>query len=308
MLTEQSPAHAVQTTPIFVTGTQRSGTTLLYRILSASKQMFCWNEMFSVYGALFGEPGKQPVLEHEFAQMMQNRLKLDSEIPAVSKPDSFRYGMNIAANRAGLDRWCVKDPKITYFLPDYAQAFPDARFIVIVRDGRAVCRSYLDTSTFSLGRPSNAIAAADKWSREVKLQLEFMNAYPGRYLRIQYEDLVRDFAPHVGRIADYLELDDPADMLRYHEDTSSGTHIHAGNQNVLTPPDASRIDTWRAALTSREIGEFESIAGQMLNSLGYETSGPARHVGSLRRWHQRLSDRITQEIRWQKYKRAQKSS
>lgn len=293
--------------PILITGTQRSGTTLLYRILVASRKIFCWNEMFFVHQAMFAADSKKRMAKHEFAEKLRQRLKLDSPLSDTSKTDAFRQGMMLAAQQAGSDRWCLKDPHLSYYLPDYADAFPNAKFVILVRDGRAVCRSYLDTSTFSLGRPSNPVAAADKWCREVELQLEFMSAYPGRFLCVKYEDLVSNFRSRIQEVSEYLDLDAVGEMLRYHEDSASGTRIHAGNKNVLTPPDKERIDTWKASLTTQEVREFEFIASHTLRSLGYETESNPGRIAALRLWYRRLSDRIIQEIRWQKYKRESKN-
>ncbi len=47
---------------------------------------------------------------------------------------------------------------------------------------------------------------------------------------------------------------------------------------VLAGPDQSRIGRWRGEMSSTELAEFESVAGELLAELGYELSsrGDAR--------------------------------
>ncbi|MCC9601455.1 sulfotransferase [Stieleria sp. JC731] len=286
--------------PFFVLGTQRSGTTLLYKILSASGEVFCWNEMFSVHEALFGS---QQGGVDAFARQLSKRLRFADVQAGESRTDVFRRSMVRAAGDAGFSRWCLKDPRITYYLPQYAEAFPDAKFVVIVRDGRAVCRSYLDTSTFAVGRPSNAVAAGIKWRDEVKRQQQFLGQYPDRTLVVRYEDLITGFEAEVRRLADFLELDELDRMLRYY-DQPSETAIHAGNKNVLTPPDPNRIHDWNSKLSEKQIRTIESISEEMLTQFQYELLYEPRQVSRLYSRIACLSDRIVQEIRWQKYKRS----
>jgi hypothetical protein len=144
--------------------------------------------------------------------------------------------------------------------------FPEARFIHLVRDGRAVAASLLPLDW----GPNNALHAAEFWMARCAAGLAAESQLgPERVLRVRYEDLVSDPGPTLRRIADFAGLAYESAMAegaglqpnRYHE----GQHRLVGH-----PPDRSRVDTWRQSLTTRQIEMFEAEAGEFLTLLGYE--------------------------------------
>jgi hypothetical protein len=166
--------------------------------------------------------------------------------------------------------------------------FPEARFIHLVRDGRAVTASLLPLDW----GPNNALHAAEFWMARCAAGLAMESQLgPERVLRVRYEDLVGDPGPTLRRIASFAGLDYEPGMAegtglqpnRYHE----GQHRLVGH-----PPDRSRVDGWRQSLTPREIEIFEAEAGEFLTTLGYVPihgigARPATQVEVLR---MRLSD------------------
>jgi hypothetical protein len=167
-----------------------------------------------------------------------------------------------------------------------ARAFPDAVFVHIVRDGRAVAAS---VKPLSWG-PNDALAAAHWWLENVALGLVAeADLGPERVLRVHYEDLVRDPETVAARIRAFAGLVPPAPGEPGAPRTGSATadssrfvaptYTRSQHRLVELAPDPARIDAWRADLSAREVERFESVAETMLAHLGYECDHGGRARG-----------------------------
>ena len=295
---------------LIVTGTQRSGTTLVHRILHAEGSYFCQNEIDDLNDIAFDNRPKNKVSKGSIAlTKIESSLNvnLNPKLSASTPSSILDAALNNRAKLLNRLGWCIKDPKATYFLNEYEKAFPDARFIIIFRDPRAVCRSYLDYRTFNLGRPTNLIAAALRWCREVELQLSFANSNPSKTLLLNYEDLVIDFEPSCRKIAQFAGIHNIERMLSYYLHQDAGTEIHAGNQNIMLPPNPELIEKWRANFSEKQISQIESITGKAMKRLGYTAIGCSQKISFFLKLYSILSDKIQQEMRWQLAKKKSKT-
>jgi hypothetical protein len=127
--------------PVFVVGCARSGTTLLAGMLGTHPQIAEWSEVNYVW-----DPGWYP-WRPEFA----DKLPLEVDAAAFQKrwwrENRHRRREISAAFGAyqALEHRPVlvnKSPFHTFRIPRLLELFPDARFIHVVRDGRAVAHSY----------------------------------------------------------------------------------------------------------------------------------------------------------------------
>ena len=102
--------------PIFIIGTQRSGTTLLTRMLSAHPGLFIQNEM-GTYG-VFDKPYTTEVLHGRITGRLRDR-----------------YSVNVNSLESEGVLWGWKDPMLTPHLDELAEHYPDSKFIVIYTPG-----------------------------------------------------------------------------------------------------------------------------------------------------------------------------
>lgn len=294
--------------PIFVTGTQRSGTTLLHHILGASSQIWSRNEMYAVHDLVFSK--RKSSSEKELRELLRSFLGIElSDVPFEDTKQGrshflFRT-LQAAANSAGKARWCLKDPRATYYLQDYADTSPTSKFIITIRDPRAVVRSYLDPRGFRVGRPANLLVGADRWRDEVKKQLDFVGNNPDRTIIISYESLVTDIAKEIERVAVFLNIPVEKSMLEYFNHAAE-IRIHDGNSNILRPPDPTKIDAWRAEFSPQQVRLIESRTGEIMESLGYTCEHPFQSVSAIREAVSKFHHRIVHEYRWQMHKWTQK--
>lgn len=285
-------------TPVFVTGTQRSGTTLLHQILNASDEIWSKNEMWGIHAMLFQD--HLPTTGH-YQKELRRHLDKDAP-PEVYRNDTEPLSKNFAevlrrcAQAAGKVRWALKDPRLTYFLGDYAREFHGAKFLIVIRDPRAVCNSYLHSAGFTVGRPANAYAGACRWRKEVRLQSSFAEAFPDRTLLIRYEDLITRFPETINRIADFLQLNESIEsMLKYHKAQSK---VHAGNENIHRPPDVSILSKWKDRLNTQQQRIIEGVCVSEMNHFSYELANETTRIGNFDRVAYTVHDVVSREWRW----------
>lgn len=110
--------------PFFVVSSGRSGTAMLHKALSA------------IAGV---------EMHHEYMVQITQPLAVRRYLGLVDTEQTARligetYGG--AIRYSGATHWGDSSNKLSWLIPDLAAAFPEARFIHLVRDGRKVASSY----------------------------------------------------------------------------------------------------------------------------------------------------------------------
>ncbi|MDB4695143.1 sulfotransferase [bacterium] len=298
-----------KTPPLFISGTQRSGTTLLHQIISASSQVWSQNEVYPLHRPMFAAPSAKH--DRQFAAAMCEFFEVS--LPPGNQPllrkqklTYFDDAMAAKAEQNNKCRWCLKDPQTTYYLNEYADAFPTANFLILIRDPRAVCRSYLDPRGFTVGRPTNWIVAAERWKNEVTTQLAFAKENPDKVLLVHYESLVSDLPNTIKKVCDKTDIKLEESMLSYYQQEAA-VSLHDGNENITRPPDASKANSWRSQLASSAIATIEAITRPIMHELGYDASQAVTEIPFGRVTYARFCHAVISEYRWQRFKLTEKS-
>jgi hypothetical protein len=160
-------------------------------------------------------------------------------------------------------------------------AFPDARFVEVVRDGRAVANSWLQMgwwqgyrgpSAWHLGPLPPAYAAEWKASGTSFVTLAglgwklLIDAYdnarteipPSQWMRVRYEDVVAEPRKNIAEILDFSGLRWTDEFERAFADY---------------PFEASRVDGFRRDLDASSVALLEHSLAAKLRSLAYTTDG-----------------------------------
>ena len=139
----------------------------------------------------------------------------------------------------------------------------NVRIILLVRDGRAVFYS-------GVKRQYARKQCVTVWKHVYERALPLLRRHvEERHMSIvHYEDLAADPAKELTRICDFCEMDFESGMLDF---TSKEHHITNGNDMRLGNISEIRVDnSWMDNLSSKDLRYFESIAGNLNRSLGYE--------------------------------------
>lgn len=188
----------------------------------------------------------------------------------------------------------LKDPRTTYFLDDWKEAFPDAKFVFIVRDPRAVVNSYLQQ-----GLCSNAFCGAELWEAETTLQEQFQDRHPDVSWSLRYEDLIEAPETKLREMCEFLETEFSDGMMDYHKQPAHTT-INPQNIETQKPIKKGNRDKWRSSLTTRQIRIIDATLAEAMRRFGYQPDSSPQRIGAFRKRLLRAHNRFAQEYRWQK--------
>jgi Sulfotransferase family len=263
--------------PIFLLGHDRSGTTMLRLILDRGDVAIPPESMF-LLDVHPGQPADD-VLRTAWDHPRVRLWGLGGDPPPLPEglngADAFRFAVSAPfaayADAEGKRRWGDKTPAYIRHVDRLATIWPDARFVVLVRDGRDVALSVMGVPF----GPNNAWAAARSWATAVQQGREAAARYPGRVLEVRYEDLVSNPEREVQTICGFLALEYSQDMLAIEQtERSKVVEDQAGwFTNVWSGITTAAVGKWRTELTPRQVEMFESVAGDELRALGYATNG-----------------------------------
>jgi len=267
------------TNPMFLLGTQRSGTTLLTRILSSHPSLYIQNEL-PMEGLFDGVLDKETLLNRIVAKVF--------DIHGVTLP--------VETGKAPI--WGWKEPLLTYQLDALESCFPDSKYILIIRDGRGVANSYMD-NRWGLG--TTAYTGALRWKKEVALQMAFAEKMQGQCLTLRFEDLVQNLEQVLVQLCEFIGVDFSAQMLEFHNKKLE-FQVNRENINTTKPADPSHSDKWQQALSAREIALIESVAHDELEANGYalqsKAISPSWFELAFYRLHQAIVGEFQLQYKW----------
>jgi sulfotransferase family protein len=187
--------------------------------------------------------------------------------PPADLPAAIREVFGLYAGLSGKSRYGDKTPSYVLHIPLLADLFPEARFVHVIRDGRAVALSLLDVGF----GPRSLAQAALQWRERVGLGLAFERELgPGRCRHVRYEDLIEDPAGTLEPLCEFVGLEfDPA-MLRYFERADSIVSSDVYKYRSVRLPPTKNLRDWRSQMSRRDLALFESIGGDLLEEAGYE--------------------------------------
>jgi hypothetical protein len=291
--------------PVFIVGCPRSGTSYLYHLLLSAggfaefrTQMNVFDVLEPIYGNLGVVKNKTRMMNEWLGskafvvsglQADEIKAKVLSECQSTS--DFLRIVMEEVAHKQGVDRWIDSTPTNIPHLLRIKRDFPDALIIHIIRDGRDVALS-LDKRGWSRPLPwdraNGLLAAGLYWEWILRKARKVGSLLQPDYMEVRYEDLVRDPAETLRRVADFIRHDLNYERLQrsaigsvkipltsFKEDLERGhfTPVGRWKDGNKFPPD--------------QLASFESLVGDYLQQLGYalsDNSGThAKHSPAVRR-------------------------
>lgn len=305
--------------PIFVVGAPRSGTTVIFNTFAARPDLAWFTQhlnrlpgwpsvtALARLADLFPQARKSitrsdtarrwwekarigPVEGYPVWERYAGRRfvyeSLVGEHPTPEQRDELRTLVGKLVRYQGKDRFATKitGPARIGFLAD---AFPDALFMNVIRDGRAVARSLLRVDFWSgtwretsvawegvlgeadlgrwreVGEPPLGLAAL-QWQALVRAAREEAKQYvPERYAEVRYEDFVADPHATIDEMTSFCELPAAAEP---HEFLDARVEVRDMNRGSA---DASESE--------REL--LDELIGGELAALGYGDDAGARSNG-----------------------------
>ena len=236
---------------LFVLGCDRSGTTLLQRMLNAhSKIMVTYEwDILNRYERVFRDHGLEALADvvEKRGVLKARSILADQELQG--RRDDHLFAMVIArlfrehAKSQGKQYWGDKYPGYTRKVGRLAELFPNAFFVHIVRDPRAVALSWEKTRW----GPNTAPAAATEWARRVEhARVAMQDLSAERSIAVLYEDLVNHPEQTLRNICRKFGVDFQPQML----ESSTKTGFNNPTLDRLHPlvnlaPQRSVLEKWK---------------------------------------------------------------
>ena len=294
--------------PIFILGNPRSGTTLLRLMLACHPRLAVPPECgFALwlrerYGDWAARDKSTDRLE-EFLDDLFEARKFDTwgldrdalrEWVRGMKPNDYRSLVesvywHFASLRAPLaTRIGDKNNFHIHRVADLASLFPGCVLVHIVRDGRDVACSYRElaagrfSSEYRPDLPQAIGEIAREWRSAVLAPEAAVAAgVMSPVHTVRFEDLVSDPTVALRSICDFLGEPFSVQMLEYHARNASEqlepSETMAWKRKTIEPLDRSVIGRHRRLLAEEEIADFEAEAGDALRRFGYLGHGRPSH-------------------------------
>lgn len=250
----------VGTSPVFVLGNQKSGSTAIAALLAE---------------CIGGKPSLDVL--YQSRTRLEDLLGQDEAIAALAQRRSKAFSAEV-----------VKDNDFIFILPSLRAAFPDAPVVFVVRDPRDNIRSILNrvnlpgsqqdltteqyanlrdtlpgwhsivTNAGIVAEPQQYVEAlAERWARAVSAYLEAAD----RITLIRYEDFCTDKRGQIEKLS--RSLGRPV------------VHDITGSQDRQFQPRGDREITPEAFFGPDNLRRIEARCGALMSRLGYQQSGTA---------------------------------
>lgn len=273
------------TAPVFVVGTARSGTSLLYHMLLSSGYFPIYRAeslVFEVLAPKFGDLGnpanRRKLVDCWLRSKQFRRSGLDARVVEERVMTAARNGgqflaivMDEMARAGGFLRWAVWGPTNVLHMPSIKRQIPSALFIHVIRDGRDVACA-LDRKryvrTFPLKTGDRLLVSALHWMWNTRIGRLCGGELPQDYLEVRFEDLVREPVVALARVSAFI-----SQKLDYEQICRAA--IGTLRRPNTSFPEEHELNSFSpvgrsARLLSRErLGQLERLTGDLLSELGY---------------------------------------
>lgn len=270
---------------IFLISAPRSGSTLLQTLLSQNSSVYSdlesWFLLHPAYA--MAESGIHTDYRHDRARKLfvyalgerERARDLHLKLIRAWARDVYSALMSRRSEKYYLD----KSPPYTRILPLLFQAFPQAKFILLIRNPLSLLHSaihtWLDGKLENLYWCNYDLVGALRHIEEARC------SPPPHYREVRYEDLVERPNAVLEELYDFLEIDKSELRTRYHRslaDLPEDLKGFAGDPRELgenSEPKSSYKDKWKELSETPQLSAFAhaylgTLGPKLVNSLGYE--------------------------------------
>ena len=264
--------------PVFIVGMNGSGTTMLISCLDSHSQLYGFERETKIlpyfiqsakkYGDLSDDDNFYRLWEYFLSFSFFKYVNMGNDVPMPKNwKDVPRTPAGIIdqtflyfAQQQQKNRWIEKTPMHAQHIPLLAKCFPTAKFIHIIRDGRACASSFHRrwkyTPELTIYRWKNIVSEAQR-------QGELL---PNRYFELRYEDLTSNPGIWLDKICNFLQIPYEPSIINLRQ-----VKKHSGSSDTKI---TKHSDYWRDYFGEDALGQLEIISGKVLHQLGYSTLHP----------------------------------
>jgi hypothetical protein len=288
---------------IFIVGMNGSGTTMLLDCLDNHPEIYGFPretkilpyilQTSSKYGDLSDDKNFLKLWDNFRSISLFRYVNSGQEIPLPIDWKSTKRSaagvidrtLSYFAEKEGKIRWCEKSPMNAQHILLLAQNFPDAKFIHIIRDGRACAASFHRRWRYT---PELTVY---RWKKIVKEARQQGSSMHDRYFEVRYEDLVENPGKWLKMICIFINVPyNPKIISRKRVQRYSGSK----EKKISQKP-----SYWQNYFRPSQRGRLNRIGGETLRSFGYDVEylGPEIEPCRLRMIYWRNKDFVYQLAR-----------
>jgi len=266
---------------IFIGGVPRSGTTLMRAMLDAHPDVRC---------------GQETRVIPRILQMRQHWMKSKKETLRLEEAGVDKEVLNsaiasfclevIARHGEPAPRLCNKDP-LTLKSADYlSELFPQAKFIFMVRDGRATVHSIISRQVTITGFDLTSYRQClQRWNNAIATMYDQCQLVGSdRCMMVYYEQLVLHPAHWMREILEFLDVPWNESVL-HHEDHINKpggvllSKVERSSDQVIKPVNVEALTKWVGQMPQDVVADMAELA-PMLAKLGYDPNANPPNYGS----------------------------
>nr|VZI39338.1 unnamed protein product [Spirometra erinaceieuropaei] len=264
---------------IFVGGYPRSGTTLMRVLLDVHPKVRCGPETRILPRIL--HLSKQIVGKPEMVRLADagiTRDTIDAAFLQFIRAIIFRSG-------PPAERYCVKDPFLDSVMGFLFEIFPNSKFILMIRDGRAVAHSIVSRNVSISGvswkDPKTMLSV---WNSHYERVYEnCARAGPDRCMAVRYEQLVLRPRESMKKVLEFLNLPWDEIVLNHEKNVDDLVLVkkEKSTNQVVYPIYMNALTDWandQTIMTPELLSEMADLS--MLRKFGYSELGMPPNYGT----------------------------
>ena len=264
--------------PIFIVGMQRSGTTFLRLLLNRSDELFIpfetdfisALETFSdvdfnndsqkkaVISAIEVEPFTQKAgLTLNHTESIENATNMTELLDAFYTDNCHQHNKK---------RWGIKTPGYILSMHKVLNYFPNAKFIVVMRDPRGIFYSQKNIS-WGLKDP---VKLAYQWNQANHNVELIERLFPQQIYVLKYEQLIEQIAPETQKLCQFIDIPFSDKLLDFsNAATDMPESSKQWHQSSVSKPDLDKIIAWQQHLKPIEKKIIQDICEEFLCKWDY---------------------------------------
>lgn len=229
--------------PVFIVGCGHSGTTMLRHVLG-------------MHSRLYAVPYESRIFFHSGF-----KIRLAA------------WAWSLTAISLGKTRWIEKTPSHIHRMGQILQSYPDARILLLIRDGRNVAISLRK-------RWGDFERSARRWVEDNRAGEPYWN-HPS-VMVLKYEDLVSNFEHELKGVCAFIGEPFEDAFLRFSQTAENQGGSRQADEQALDGAQPKELrdrqisrglygaeERWRQQMTDEERSRFKAVAGDMLVEYGY---------------------------------------
>ncbi|KAJ7416131.1 Protein-tyrosine sulfotransferase 2 [Willisornis vidua] len=256
---------------IFIGGVPRSGTTLMRAMLDAHPEVRCGEETRIIPRVL--------AMRQAWSKSGREKMRLDEAGVTDQVLDAAMQAfiLEVIAKHGEPARYlCNKDPFTLKSSVYLSRLFPNSKFLLMVRDGRASVHSMITRKVTIAGFDLNSYRdCLTKWNKAIEVMYsQCLEVGRARCLPVYYEQLVLHPEQSMHNIMKFLDIS-WSDTVLHHEELIgkpggvSLSKIERSTDQVIKPVNMEALSKWIGHIPGDVLQDMAHIA-PMLARLGYD--------------------------------------